>query len=130
MRWLPGAAVAVASVVLAVAEPASWWGVTFVAGVLAALLAARPVVRPSYAAGWTRTTVTVTCLAAVAGVTYAFEVGPWGPRPAVYAPVLLVAALVGVGRFASTPGGRRLDRYGSRRQQEDAHGHALRRYPR
>ena len=129
-RWIPGAAGAVASVVLAVVVPASWWGVTFVASVLAALVGARPVVPAAYAAGWTRTTVLGTLLAAVPGAIYAFQVGPWGPRPAVYGTVVLVAALVGMGAFASTPGGRRTDTITSSRQQESAHRNALRRDPR
>jgi hypothetical protein len=122
--------VALVSVVLAVAAPESWWGLTFVAGVLAALLAARAVVPEVYAAGWTRTVVLLTAVAAVAGVTYAFEVGPWGPRPRLYVPVVFVAALVGVGAFASTPGGRRLGRLTSHRQDEAAHRNALRQDPR
>lgn len=129
-RWLPGVAGAVASVVLAVVAPASWWGVTFVVSVLAALLGARPVVPASYAANWRRTTMLGTLLAAVPGVIYAFEVGPWGPRPAVYVPVVLVAALAGIGAFAGTPGGRRTDAFTTPRQREDAHNYALRQDPR
>lgn len=129
-RWLAGAATAVVSVVLAVTVPASWWGVTFVIGVVVALLAARRVVPAAYAAHWTHTTVTVTLIAAVVGLSYAFEVGPWGPRRGLYLPVVVVAALAGIGSFLSTPGGRRVERYSSRGQNEDAHGNALRRDPR
>ena len=129
--WVPGAAVAVVSVVLAVAAPASWWGVTFVLGFLAALLGARAAVPASYAANWTRTTVLLTLVAAVVGLAYAFEVGPWGPRRGVYVPVVLVAALVGMASLVSTPGaGRGGTRRTTYRQDEDAHRYALHQDPR
>lgn len=128
--WLAGAAVAVGSLALAVLAPASWWGVTFVVGVLAALLAARPVVPAAYALSWTRTTVLLTLIAAVPGIVYAFEVGPWGPRPRLYAPVVFVVALVGVASFVSTPGGRRNVGGTGGGQHERAHRNALRQDPR
>ena len=130
LGWVPGAVIAVGSAVLAVVAPASWWGVTFAVGVLAALLGARSAVRPSYAANWTHTTVLVTLIAAVVGFAYAFEVSPWGPRRGLYLPVVTVAALAGLASVISTPGGRRVERYSSHRQNENAHGHAMRQDPR
>jgi hypothetical protein len=83
VRWLAGAVIALVSAALAVLAPASWWGVTFALGVVAAMVAARPVVRASYAPGWTRSTVLVGAGAAMAGAAYAFAVEPFGPVPAV-----------------------------------------------
>ena len=83
LGWVGGAAVALGSVVLAVTVPSSWWGASFVLGVLGALLAARAVVPESYHRGWTRGVVLVTLAAACAGGAYAFAVEPWGPVPQV-----------------------------------------------
>jgi hypothetical protein len=109
LRWLAGAAVAVLAVVLAVVTPSSPWGALFAVGVCAAMVAARPVVRASYAPGWTRSVVVVTAGAVCAGGCYAFSVGPWGPLPVVAIPlgVVLVLGMASTVADAMPSGGRR-----------------------
>lgn len=91
--WLAGAVLAAVSVVLAIVWPRSWWGVTFAGGVLVLMVGLRGVVRASYVAGWTRSTVLVVAAAVCAGGVYAFSVGPWGPRPVVAWPLGIVLFL-------------------------------------
>jgi hypothetical protein len=92
-RWLGGAVVAATSVVLAVVVPASWWGATFVAGVLVAMVGLRPLVSAAYAPGWTRSTVIVVGGAVCAGGCYAFAAEPWGPVPQIAWPLGAVLVL-------------------------------------
>lgn len=93
LPWLAGAAVAVVAVALAVVTPSSPWGALFALAVAWAMVAARPVVRASYAPGWTRSVVLVTAGAVCAGGCYAFSVGPWGPLPVVAIPLGVVLLL-------------------------------------
>jgi hypothetical protein len=88
---VPGAAIAVASVVAAVAFPASWWAVPFVVGVAYGMAGARGAVPEAYVPGWRRSTFLVTAAAALVGGVYGFSVEPW--RPAVPVVVLCAIAL-------------------------------------
>jgi hypothetical protein len=126
LPWLAGAGVAVLAVVLAVVAPSSSWGALFAVGVCAAMVAARPVVRASYAPGWTRSVVLVTAAAVCAGGCYAFSVGPWGPLPVVAIPlgvVLLLGMASTVADAMPGPGlgpGRRNAAYVAKMSQYEA----------
>jgi hypothetical protein len=87
--WVPGAAIAVASVVAAVTFAASWWAVPFVVGVAYGMAGARGAVPGAYVPGWRRSTLLVTAAAVLAGGVYAFSVGPWGPA----VPVVVLCAI-------------------------------------
>jgi hypothetical protein len=88
--WVAAAVVVLASVVLGLVAPASWWGVTFVVGLAALMVLLRGVVPESYRPGWTRSTVIVLLLALCGGGSYAFGMEPWGPVPRVAGPLFVL----------------------------------------